>query len=119
MILVGAGGAAGSMLRYVLTRWLLLSPMGTFPIATFAINVLGSFLLGCLAGYSSDRDRAVYLFVGVGMCGGFTTFSTFSLELVESLQRGNVQVGMLYALLSVTFGCAAAGLGMWTGIATQ
>lgn len=116
VFLVGIGGAIGSNLRYGVGCWLghfATSPY-QFPIATTAINVLGSLILGCIAGSVTDRTQAVYLLMGVGFCGGFTTFSTFSLELVEQLQRGKIGLALLECVLNVVLGVMALYVGLWS-----
>ncbi len=115
VFLVGIGGAIGSNLRYGVGCWLghfATSPY-QFPIATTTINVLGSLILGGIAGSVTDRTQAIYLLMGVGFCGGFTTFSTFSLELVEQLQRGKIGLALLECVLNVVLGVTALYLGLW------
>ncbi len=114
VFLVGIGGAFGSILRYGVGTWLghLASWPYQFPLATTSINVLGSLIMGCIAGSVSDRTQAIYLLMGVGFCGGFTTFSTFSLELVEQLQRGKIGLAMLECVLNVVLGVGALYVGL-------
>ncbi len=114
LFLVGVGGALGSNLRYGVGYW--LNPSTTsfpFPFGTTLVNVLGSFFLGCIAGMVNDRTQWVYLLVGVGFCGGLTTFSTFSLELVEHLQSGRAGVAILECVLNVLVGLIALYAGLW------
>ena len=114
VFVVGVGGAIGSNLRYGVGCW--LGQMATpfqFPVATTSINVLGSAVLGLVAGSVSDRTQAIYLLMGVGFCGGFTTFSTFSLELVEQLQRGRIGLALLECVLNVVLGVGALYAGLW------
>ena len=114
VFVVGVGGAIGSNLRYGVVVW--LGQMATpfqFPVATTLINVLGSLVLGFVAGNVSDRTQATYLLMGVGFCGGFTTFSTFSLELMEQLQRGRVGLALLECVLNVVLGVGALYAGLW------
>ncbi len=102
-IVVGAGGALGAMMRYGLTLLLTGRPLA----ATLAANVLGSFLIGLFMG--STQGRAL-LFLSVGICGGFTTFSTFSAQTVSLLQAGDYLMAGVYALGSVILcliGCYA------------
>jgi CrcB protein len=113
VVLIGAGGAVGSNLRYGIGH--LLSQIAfpiPIPIATTAINILGSLILGCIAGSVSDRTQSTYLLLGVGLCGGFTTFSTFSLELVEQLQSGKIGLALMECALNVILGVAALYLGL-------
>jgi fluoride exporter len=113
VVLIGAGGALGSNLRYGMGLWLSqVSIPIPIPIATTIINILGSMILGCIAGSVSDRTQSTYLLLGVGLCGGFTTFSTFSLELVELLQSGKIGLAIFECLLNVVLGVAALYMGL-------
>lgn len=76
--LIGAGGAIGAVLRYLVYQVL---PTETFPFATLAVNGIGSFVIGIIA--FSELNTSITLFVAVGICGAFTTYSTFSFETVE------------------------------------
>ena len=105
---VALGGALGASARYGLS---LLPGKGAFPVWTFLTNLLGAvligFLAGMLAGDESDMSRKNAWFWKTGFCGGFTTFSTFSLEAWNLLEQGKVMTGGLYIVLSV--GCCIAG----------
>lgn len=98
--LVFLGGGAGAVLRYLVGRW-LASPH--FPWHTLGINVAGSFALGLLAGWHRDR-LGVFALLGTGLCGGFTTFSTFSLETLLLMERGRPWAAAGYAGGSVAAG---------------
>ncbi len=107
---VAGGGAVGSVLRYALGRWLTeFDAVRHFPWHTFAINVAGSFVLGLVAvGYKAHPQPAWYLLLGTGFCGGFTTFSTFSLETLTLLDQDRPVAATGYAAGSVLAGLAAA-----------
>jgi len=108
--LVGGLGAAG---RYGVSLALPAKP-GEWPWATFSINVLGSLLIGVLAGWLSTRGEAGEpwrLFLGVGVLGGFTTFSAYSLETLRMVERGEWSMAIFYALGSVLAGFAAVAIG--------
>ncbi|MBX3132859.1 MAG: fluoride efflux transporter CrcB [Gemmatimonadaceae bacterium] len=110
---VAGGGAFGSLLRFSVGR-LLPVAAGTLPWSTLAINVLGSLALGALAGAGFDRpdaSPALRAFLGVGLLGGFTTFSTFSLETVSLFHAGAPLRAVAYATLSVVASVGAAALG--------
>ncbi|MGI8944319.1 MAG: fluoride efflux transporter CrcB [Qipengyuania sp.] len=106
---VALGGAIGAVLRYQMGRGmtaLLGAPaMSVFPWATLAINTLGSMLMGFLAGWLFTRgggaSEEMRLLLGVGVLGGFTTFSAFSLEVVLLIERGQLSFALLYVILSV------------------
>lgn len=117
--LVAAGGAFGAVLRHQLGLWLgrVLSPamLSIFPWATLAANLLGSFAMGLLAGWlikQPSGNETIRLLLGVGLLGGFTTFSSFSLELVMLIERGQALNALLYALVSVGLGLLGLMLGM-------
>ena len=124
-LLVGLGGALGAMARHAVGRGatsLGLAP-AAWPWATFAVNVGGGFALGLVAGWLAFRGgtagaEPLRLFLGVGLLGGFTTFSAFSLELLGLLQRGQHALALGYALASVLLSVAAlaAGLALARGL---
>ena len=107
-IVVAMGGAVGAVLRYLIGL-LPLNPQNGFPLKTFCINVIGAFAIGLVAALSAraSLNPRVTLFLKVGICGGFTTFSTFSLETVSLLEEGKFVVAVLYIVLSVVFGILA------------
>ncbi|MCL4161286.1 UNVERIFIED_CONTAM: hypothetical protein GTU68_009233 [Idotea baltica] len=112
LLLVGLGGFFGSILRasaYLCCRanWLNLESYH----ATFFVNILGSLLIGLLAGYLSPESTSLRSFLLIGALGGFTTFSTFSFELLTMLNEGNWTNAFAFALASVTLGLAAAFIG--------
>lgn len=117
---VAAGGAVGSVARYqvgrMMTMWLGPLPMGAFPFATLAVNTLGSLAMGLLAGFlmrlGGDAADGWRLLLGVGLLGGFTTFSAFSLELAMLIQRGQVGLAGIYALLSLGLGVTGLIFGL-------
>lgn len=109
---VGLGGFAGSVLRYLAGKLPLQSPEG-FPYVTLMINVLGSFAIGLIAAVAAkhaDIDPRLVLFLRVGLCGGFTTFSTFSSETFSLLRAGSYVGAAAYVLLSVLLGVLAVFL---------
>ncbi|HWK41856.1 MAG TPA: fluoride efflux transporter CrcB [Croceibacterium sp.] len=117
--LVALGGAIGAVLRHQAGRLmtLLLGP-GTvmaFPWATLVVNIVGSLLMGLLAGWLARHGQGGEhwrLFVGVGVLGGFTTFSAFSLELMLLIERGQPFQAMTYGLISVLAGLCALYIGL-------
>lgn len=109
-LLVGLGGFVGSVLRY-LVGFIPTGAVAAFPIKTLVINIVGSFVIGLVCTLASRLGTAMnpqlLLFLKVGLCGGFTTFSTFALESNSLIQAGNTQLAVLYAALSVTLSIAA------------
>ena len=111
-LLVGLGGALGSMARYGFYR-LLPAPLGTL-----GVNIIGGFLMGVLVGWLAMRGsdtESSRLFVGVGVLGGFTTFSAFSLDAMQMIERGAWGAVAGYALVSVVASVAALFLGLQIG----
>ena len=111
-VFVGLGGLVGSVLRYLLGLLPLHHESG-FPFITLGINVLGAFLIGLIvasAGRAPSLDPRALLFLKVGICGGFTTFSTFALEAHGLLSGGKPMLALLYMILSVVL-CVFAVFG--------
>jgi len=116
ILLVGCGGFAGSVVRF-LTGLLAtaVAPGARFPWGTFAVNLAGCFLIGLLAG-RLDRpgvvDGSLRLLLVTGFLGGFTTFSAFGLETLHLLRSGAGMLALGYALASVGLGVLLAAIGM-------
>lgn len=116
VLLVGIGGAIGAISRYGATQLVSRFWMGSFPLATLLINILGSVCMGLFVGAMARSLPAwgneARLFVAVGILGGFTTFSAFSLDAVTLIERGEVGQAMVYALLSVVVCLGGLYLGL-------
>ncbi|WHO38662.1 fluoride efflux transporter CrcB [Sphingobium sp. AP49] len=117
IFLVMGGGAMGSLLRYQLGRFAgLMAPGAAWPWGTFAANLIGGFAMGLLAGWlargSAVSGEPMRLLLGVGLMGGFTTFSSFSLETMLMIERGQIGMALAYALFSVIGAVAALALGL-------
>lgn len=113
--LVALGGAAGSVLRYGTA---LFTGTKNFPVATLMVNIIGSFLIGlvfALSLKSQSFNNNWKPLLAAGLCGGFTTFSAFSLENLQLLQQGKILLCIFYIALSVTSGLLAAWLGYQLG----
>ncbi|MBN9184711.1 MAG: CrcB family protein [Microbacterium sp.] len=119
--LVVAGGAIGTFARYAIAQ--AIPAWGGIPVAIFAVNVAGAFLLGWLLealvrrGEDHGGRRAIRLFAGTGVLGGFTTYSTFALDTDGLLQAAEVGGSVLYALTTVVVGAAASVAGIALGAA--
>ena len=109
LLLVALGGAAGSVLRYLLSNI-----NASFPWDTFAVNILGSLLIGLLVGLASKGvlSPEMKLLLVTGFCGGFTTFSTFANESFSMMKAGDVLLTALYVGASVIIGILAVWGGM-------
>jgi fluoride exporter len=117
-LLIAVGGAIGSLSRYWVAEWVARLLGTAFPYGTLLVNVTGSVLIGLAAGGSWDHVRlseapVVRSFVMVGICGGYTTFSSFSLQTLLLLQAGEWLRASVNVLLSV-FACLLAS---WAGFA--
>lgn len=114
-LLVGLGGALGAMLRYGAQVAIGNLPNG-FPVSTFLINILGSIAMGLLVGVlaktTPQYQNEIRLFVAVGIFGGFTTFSSFSLDAIVLIERGDLLLAAIYILGSVLLSIA----GLWIGL---
>lgn len=110
-LLVGLGGAAGSMLRYAFSVWF---KHANFPLATFLVNIIGSFVIGLVFAYALRSESFATnwrLFLAAGICGGFTTFSAFSLESLLLLQQQRMGMFFLYIFGTLLLGLTSAWLG--------
>jgi len=112
LMLVFIGGGMGSVSRYILGKW--LNPLlSNFPIGTLVINTLACFILGSVWAYADQRPNQdqLWAFLIIGFCGGFSTFSTFSFEIIQLIKSGAGIVGLAYLLLSVILGICFTVLG--------
>lgn len=111
LLLVGLGGFLGSIMRY--TVWHFFRS-ANFPAATLIVNISGSLIIGIVIGIGMKDvhfSQNWKLFMATGICGGFTTFSAFSIENFQMIQAGKYLPALLYISSSIIFGIAAAWLG--------
>ena len=110
LLFVFLGGGAGSILRYMVSRWLNTS---FFPWGTLAVNIIGCFLVSLFGTWIARQSLPtdLRLLMVVGLCGGFTTFSTFGNETMTMLRNGHLLLSFIYIVLSVAAGIAAAYIG--------
>ncbi|MBQ9230083.1 MAG: fluoride efflux transporter CrcB [Prevotella sp.] len=113
LFLVGIGSGIGGIFRYLISQFIGTAHNG-FPWGTFIVNVAGCLLIGILWGVTSrfqSLSSVFSLFLMIGFCGGFTTFSTFSKEGLIMLQTNNYLLCLLYVVGSVLLGIMSVGLG--------
>ncbi len=116
--IVAAGGAIGSVLRYLAGVWSVRLMGANFPWGTLAVNVVGSFLIGLLVELVARRLNAsteMRLFLVTGVLGGFTTFSSFSLDAVSLFERGAPGLSAVYILASLIVSISAVFAGLALG----
>lgn len=123
ILAVALGSAAGGVARFLLSAWIEQRTTSSFPYGTLLVNLSGSLLLGFLATWTYETAGVpadVRALLTTGLCGGFTTFSTFSFELLDLMRRGETGKAGLYAVASVIVCVAATWLGWrWGSSATQ
>jgi len=114
LLMIGSGGFLGSISRYLISRYFQNIFLSAFPWGTFIVNITGCLLIGILygifsrSGYLSPEWR---LFLTVGFCGGFTTFSTFANENFLLMKEGDFYYFLFYTSLSIILGIAAVYIG--------
>lgn len=117
VLLLATGGAIGTILRFLLSNWIQETAWSIFPYGTLGVNVLGSFFIG----FCWSLSESIYfstnfrLFLFVGLFGGFTTFSSFSLESLTLLKSGAYKMAFIYILVSNLLGISAVFLGYLFG----
>ncbi|MBD0332543.1 MAG: fluoride efflux transporter CrcB [Chitinophagaceae bacterium] len=116
ILLVGIGGGAGSIARYLFQKWVNNFYFHSFPLATFLINIIGCFSIGIF--YAATEKTNILspqlrLLLITGLCGGFTTFSTFSFENMHLIRTGDLVYFLLYSLGSVIIGIATVFTGIF------
>ncbi|TPG55117.1 fluoride efflux transporter CrcB [Sphingomonas glacialis] len=114
LILVMAGGALGSAARFLVGHATLARFGPDYPFGTLTVNIVGGFAMGLLAGILARHaaSESWHLLLGVGVLGGFTTFSTFALDVVTLAQRGDMATALGYTLASVVGSIVAVFLGL-------
>ncbi len=114
ILIIGAGSFLGGVSRFLTSRFIQNHAVSTFPYGTFVVNILGCFLIGLFYGLLERGnliDAEWRMFLTVGFCGGFTTFSTFANENISLLREGEIFHFALYASLSVFFGLITTYIG--------
>jgi CrcB protein len=115
LIGISSGAVGGALLRYLLQR--IGNLAFTNPYGTLIVNILGSFILGFVAGFFSTRVYSIWYYtIATGFCGSFTTFSSISLEVFEMLRMGDYARALTYVGISLISGLLAVGVGWWLGM---
>lgn len=115
VLLVAVGGAIGSVLRYYVGVWSVRLAGAGFPWGTLTVNLVGSFLIGIVVELivrKFDGSPALRLFLMTGIIGGFTTFSTFALDTVVLMEKGQLGTAIVYVLVSVVVSLCAVFAGL-------
>ena len=114
--IIGLGGSLGAGARFLLGNLInrRMQSVKSFPIGTWIINIAGSFLLGIIAHLhlTNQINDWVWYFGGVGFCGAYTTFSTFSNEAIHLIQSKNVKLAVIYVITTIVVGIIAAIIGL-------
>jgi CrcB protein len=113
VILIGLGGALGSICRYAIALGTKKYFQLSFPMGTFIVNIIGCLLIGLLMGYFSKNNQdSLKLILITGFCGGFTTFSSFAAENIVLIQQNQIGTAVLYIMGSIILGLLVVWLGI-------
>jgi fluoride exporter len=114
LLIIGSGSFIGGIARFMISRYVQNHVLSAFPVGTFLVNVAGCFLIGIFYGLSERgnlMNAELRMFLTVGFCGGFTTFSTFANENINLIREGDFFYVALYTSLSIFLGLMATYLG--------
>ena len=114
VLLVALGGAIGSVFRYLIGAATLAVFSKSFPVGTLLVNIVGALIIGVVSEFAykvTPIHSSLYVFMTIGILGGFTTFSSFSLESVNMLEAGRIAAGTMYILASVVLSLGGVLLG--------
>lgn len=118
VLAVAGGSAVGGVLRMLLVSFTATRLTSAFPLGVLAVNVIGSFVFGVAIRYGlqgGGMSETTRVLITTGLCGGFTTFSSFSMDIVDGLERGRSSMVTTYVLASLVFGVGAMLAGMAVG----
>ena len=113
IVFIAIGGFSGAVCRYMITKLLNKKNRYRFPLGTLTVNIIGSFLLGFLYGFTNNME--VMLLAGTGFLGAFTTFSTFNLETIQLIESNEKFIAFIYLALTYVGGIIVAFVGFFIG----
>ena len=111
LLYVALGGGLGAVLRFLLTEYVNNNISNLIPLGTLFVNVLGCFVIGCIAGFIASKSSPIYFFFVIGFLGSFTTMSAFSIQTFELLTTDTIN-GIIYVILTFSFTILATYLGL-------
>ena len=111
ILYIALGGGLGAVLRFMLTEYVNNNISNLIPFGTLSVNVIGCFVIGCIAGFFASKSSSMYLFFVVGFLGSFTTMSAFSIQTIE-LFNSNTLSGITYVILTFSFTIVATYIGL-------
>tara|TARA_S200000501_G_scaffold121304_1_gene114146 strand:- start:22550 stop:22906 length:357 start_codon:yes stop_codon:yes gene_type:complete len=111
IVYIALGGALGAVLRFFLTEYVNNNISNLVPFGTLFVNVVGCFVIGCIAGFFAGKSSPMYFFIVIGFLGSFTTMSAFSIQTIE-LFNSNILTGITYVILTFSFTIVATYIGL-------
>ncbi len=111
ILYIALGGGLGAVLRFLLTEYVNNNISNLIPLGTLSVNVLGCFIVGCVAGFFASKSSPMYFFFVIGFLGSFTTMSAFSIQIIE-LFNSNILSGITYVILTFSFTIVATYIGL-------
>ena len=111
LVFIALGGGLGAVLRFLLTEFVNNNMSNLIPFGTLSVNVLGCFIIGCVAGFFANKSSPMYFFFIVGFLGSFTTMSAFSMQTID-LFNSNALSAITYVILTFSFTIIATYIGL-------
>tara|TARA_B100000886_G_scaffold30869_1_gene19337 strand:+ start:201 stop:557 length:357 start_codon:yes stop_codon:yes gene_type:complete len=111
LLYIALGGGLGAVLRFLITEYVNNNISNLIPLGTLFVNVLGCFVIGCIAGFIASKSSPIYFFFVIGFLGSFTTMSAFSIQTFELLTTDTIN-GIIYVILTFSFTILATYLGL-------
>ncbi len=111
LLMIAFGGGAGAVFRYLLTEFLNNNFSDLLPLGTLTVNILGCFIMGCVAGFFASKSSPMYFFLVIGFLGSFTTMSAFSIQTIELFNTNTVN-GIVYVIFTFSLTIVATYIGL-------